>query len=282
MAYIYKITNNLNKKCYIGETLRPIEVRWKQHQQRSKDENNTEYLYNAIRKYGIENFTIEEIETCPDENRFERETYYILMLDTMAPNGYNLVLSQNGQTKDIKDKLLKLWSEGLLITEIAKEIKLNIKTTRYYLYNNGITKEQILERRDALAGRRSRKPVRQYDLEGNFIQDFLSASEAGRVLNLNHASISKACKGSLLTYKNFIWQYEEQDNVDEIIKLIRIKRKTGINEKKIVKLNDQKQVIEIFPSASAAGRSINKAHAGIGYAARNGTKAYGFYWEYVN
>ena len=61
MAYIYKITNNINGKVYIGETTRTVQIRWNQHKTRARNTQFTEYLYNAMRKYGIENFSAEEV-----------------------------------------------------------------------------------------------------------------------------------------------------------------------------------------------------------------------------
>ncbi len=62
---IYKITNILNNKCYIGQTVKTGEERWKEHKAHAfgshpNDQNKT--LYKAIRKYGIENFTFEVIQ----------------------------------------------------------------------------------------------------------------------------------------------------------------------------------------------------------------------------
>lgn len=93
MAFIYKITNLITNKVYIGETNRTISIRWTQHKMRAKDESYTEYLYLSMRKYGAENFIVEEVEECDPEVRFERETFYILKYNSLAPNGYNLVLS---------------------------------------------------------------------------------------------------------------------------------------------------------------------------------------------
>lgn len=90
MTGIYKITNNINKKCYIGLSIN-IENRWKQHHNRYANKNDKEYektLYRAFRKYGIENFTFEVIEQCPEDNLKEREIYWIAYYDSYA-NGYN-------------------------------------------------------------------------------------------------------------------------------------------------------------------------------------------------
>lgn len=62
MAFIYKITNLINNKCYIGKTERTINERWKEHLKKSKSLDLP--LYRALNKYGIDNFQIEQIEEC--------------------------------------------------------------------------------------------------------------------------------------------------------------------------------------------------------------------------
>lgn len=62
MAFIYKITNLINNKCYIGKTERTIEKRWKEH---LRKRNSLDLpLYRALNKYGINNFQIEQLEEC--------------------------------------------------------------------------------------------------------------------------------------------------------------------------------------------------------------------------
>ena len=76
MAYIYKITNQINGKIYIGKTLKTIEERFKEHCNNYKKERNEKRpLYSAMNKYGIKNFDIQEVEKCNDKNVNEREKY---------------------------------------------------------------------------------------------------------------------------------------------------------------------------------------------------------------
>ena len=86
---IYKIINLLNNKVYIGQTNRNLEQRWKEHKQESNDNNI--YLYNSMRKYGIENFKIEELLKCYSQEDLDFfEDYYIVVLNTMnTERGYN-------------------------------------------------------------------------------------------------------------------------------------------------------------------------------------------------
>lgn len=56
---VYLIRNTVNSKVYIGKTIRPIERRWYQHKLEARNPNSRWPIYCAIRKYGVENFTIE-------------------------------------------------------------------------------------------------------------------------------------------------------------------------------------------------------------------------------
>lgn len=102
---IYKITNTINGKTYVGQTVshvlkagkyRPYGSikRFNSHisEALSEKKHQCHYLNNAIRKYGKENFCVELIEYCETENADERETFYTLQLNTLFPNGYNLKL----------------------------------------------------------------------------------------------------------------------------------------------------------------------------------------------
>jgi group I intron endonuclease len=87
---IYKITNKTNNKSYIGQTIQKVEQRWREHCKKSK--KNVSAISFAIQKYKKENFTFEIIDEniidIEDLNRLEK--YYIELLNTMSPNGYNL------------------------------------------------------------------------------------------------------------------------------------------------------------------------------------------------
>ena len=63
MGYIYKITNKINNKIYIGQTNRTIEIRWKEH---CRHLNSNMPICRAIKKYGESNFLVEELEECSD------------------------------------------------------------------------------------------------------------------------------------------------------------------------------------------------------------------------
>lgn len=93
---IYVVTNTVNGKQYVGQTLCGIRDRWRKHWRRAEQNKGDCYAIGAaIRKYGKESFTIEVIREFPSDtpqNEIdEAEQSAIRELGTLSPNGYNLV-----------------------------------------------------------------------------------------------------------------------------------------------------------------------------------------------
>ncbi|MBR1645980.1 MAG: GIY-YIG nuclease family protein [Selenomonadaceae bacterium] len=84
MVTVYKITNRLNEKPYVGLTQQSIEKRFMQHSKANSP------LGNAMRQCGLENFTIEVIERCETlEQAKKQERFWIRVLNSKVPHGYN-------------------------------------------------------------------------------------------------------------------------------------------------------------------------------------------------
>ena len=113
MIGIYKITNVINHKIYIGQS-KDIKRRWQQHIRASQDINHSSYfnpLYVDFRKYGIENFQFEICETIEnyDKKKLDAlELFYMKKYDTLK-SGYNIQATSgqkiallNNTTSEIK------------------------------------------------------------------------------------------------------------------------------------------------------------------------------------
>lgn len=118
MGFIYKITNNINNKIYIGKTKYTIEKRFNGHIKRAEHNDRNYPLYNAMNKYGIENFSISVIEECSEDLLNEREKFWISKFNsTDREIGYNLTLGGEGgdtysyQSEERKLEISKLKSE---------------------------------------------------------------------------------------------------------------------------------------------------------------------------
>jgi group I intron endonuclease len=87
MGWIYMIKNKINGKIYIGQTIRPIEKRLKEH--KLGQSSKCKAIYSAIKKYGWGNFEIDWYE-CPDEDLNFDEDLLVCEIGTLSPCGYNL------------------------------------------------------------------------------------------------------------------------------------------------------------------------------------------------
>ena len=98
---IYKITNLLNGKIYIGQTTQLIERRWKQHCKST----HCFAINRAIQKYGHINFEIVELCTVFDQQELDLlEIFFIKEYNSLAPNGYNLMMGGNSHKHHIDTK----------------------------------------------------------------------------------------------------------------------------------------------------------------------------------
>lgn len=114
---IYKITNKINNKVYIGLTTSTLEYKWSRHITESKNHNNTKHLYKSMRKYGLNNFKIEQIDETDDFHKMGLlERKYIKDYNSTDPmKGYNLTAGGeknqydgNPQAKLKEDDVIKI------------------------------------------------------------------------------------------------------------------------------------------------------------------------------
>ncbi len=85
MYKIYKIKNKINSKKYIGMTSRDVETRMREHVY-----NKTMFIDRCMRQEGLKHFEFDEIFSCKTEEEARYyEKYFIILHDTLYPNGYN-------------------------------------------------------------------------------------------------------------------------------------------------------------------------------------------------
>lgn len=134
MGWIYKISNDINNKVYIGQTMRPLYYRWSVHKYRA-NQNYKGHLYSAMRKYGIDHFYIEEIEKCPDSILDRRERYWIQFYNSYG-NGYNETLGgQDAKRMYMYEDICECLLSGEDELSVAKKFHCNRKT----VYNASIS-----------------------------------------------------------------------------------------------------------------------------------------------
>lgn len=164
---IYKATNKINEKIYVGQTTRTLKERRKEHEQ-SAIGGYTEMVFGrALRKYGIENFEWEIIDTAETiEELNEKEIYWIDKLESLIDygHGYNCNKGgRNGKHSEHTKKAIADAQRGELSHSYGKTGALNP------------TSKKVI------------------DLSTNIIYE--SAMECGRITGLPSSKISAVCRG---------------------------------------------------------------------------------------
>lgn len=127
---IYKITNKINNKVYIGQTVQSLSVRYNQHL-KCLQHGDTRELYCAMRKYGLENFepsVICSVSSLQELN--ELESFYIKKYDSYN-NGYNMTLGGENNPMfidEVKQKHLKTVRSPEFRKKVSETMKHNRKT----------------------------------------------------------------------------------------------------------------------------------------------------------
>lgn len=191
---IYKITNNINGKIYIGQTKTSINRRFVSHKSAARRGINY-ILYKAIRKYGQENFKIELIEEVENNLANEREMFWIAEYNsTNNKFGYNSSIGGNVVNKPVgisKEQVLNMFNAGTSAVKIAKILHTDV---------SHIT--EILKEENIKYGQE--KQMYSEDILESIINEYkngLSIRAISRKLNLDRHCVSRALKRSNIPIK---------------------------------------------------------------------------------
>lgn len=205
MAYIYVITNDINGKQYVGKTNWTIEKRFQEHINDCTKRNlEKRPLYDAMNKYGIEHFSIKELERCSEKEASNKEIYWIGKLDTYK-NGYNATLGGDGKVlydykelanaylelKKIKDVCEKFHCDSSVVKKACQEYDITITSGQEWAKKNG-------------------KKVAMIDINSNeVIRTFATLREAGIFLGdaTKSKHIGKVCNGKRQVAYGYRWKY---------------------------------------------------------------------------
>ena len=261
MIGIYKITNAINGKIYIGQSIN-IQRRWNQEKNKAFNQNDPAYnqlLSQAFRKYGVDNFTFEIIEKLSTEALNEREEYWINYFNSKTPGGYN---AQSGgryiytpnpfassvlTLDDVEEIKELLRTTNLPMSKIAEEYKVGLSTI------NDIAKGRTWFDKSLTYPLRAtlnfNKEVGQYSKNGSLIAIYPSIAVASRKTGINASSISTIAKtkgeGSRKTAGGYMWRIiEELDNPEQI--------------EPVMYICDNQNPKQKAPSKTARGKAIGQ------------------------
>lgn len=242
MVGIYKITNKINGKVYIGQSV-DIDKRKREHLNNYKRDEIKHYiLYRAINKYGVNNFEFEVICGCSIDELDDLEIKYIKLYNSYKGNGYNMTLGGGGvrglkpwlgkkHTQETKNKIRKSHMGKKLSKETIEKLKSIRKGNKYRLgikhtketieklrvlnmgENNAMygkshskeTKEKISIAKKGKGNSRSRKIICLNDMK-----IFNSMIETANYYGVRTDSLSNVCRGKYKKTKGYKFMYYDE------------------------------------------------------------------------
>lgn len=252
---IYKITNLVNSKIYIGSAVNLV-VRKNCHFRELRNYiHPNKRLQNAFNKHGEHNFKFEVLELVEDKTQLIiREQHYI------------------GTLLFASEKSNKFDKRGYNVQRIADS-------------SLGIKRSKIEKRRKRLTS--TNRSTIQFTKNNKRVKTYFSVSEASRQTKIHKNSISAVCMKQLRTAGDYRWQYKEE--YDKGVRLDKLKSNGNLGKEKkhlqkpVVQLDLQFNFIKEFSSLGVAAKSVllRRADICIVCAKRNNrVTAGGFRWMY--
>lgn len=247
------LTSNQSGKSYIGQTIRPIEERLGEHQQKK---SKCVAISNAIQKHGWDNFEKDWYE-CPDDDLDKHEELMIEVLGTLSPDGYNL--KEGGSNGKPSEESKQKISEALRGEKNPMYGKIGENNP-----NSGKTRSEETKQKmsDSTKGEKNHMYGKTASEE---TKQKMSESRFGKLLS---AETKQKCRETKVGEKNPMYG------------------KTGKkhhNSKKVYQYDLKGNIIGSFESGEEAARNLNKQSGSkISMCACGDRKsAYGFKWSYT-
>ncbi len=288
-GYVYKITNMVNDKVYIGITRTNQNERFLQHiKESNQEENKNRKLYSAFKEFGVYSFKIEILEEVKENTLKEREKYYIKLYNSIE-KGYNMTNGGEGCR-------IIPYTDEQIIKQYYKSQCSTCKTAGIlgiseYSVRNILDKWGIQRGNKVVNSIKQGVKVKQYTKLGEYIKTFVCLREAAREVTGNEKNayrISCVAKGKEKSAFGYLWELEDK-NKTEKNQRNNIVRTGGIPVEQIDITSNK--ILDIFDSMHAAARyiieeglskaSISSVSTKISYAIKNNYNAFGYKWAKV-
>lgn len=295
--YIYKIQNKINNKIYIGQTIN-YDKRIDEHiyGRKNTKQHKEQVIDRAIKKYGKNNFSFEKIYTCSSQQEAdEKEKKYIKIFNSLKPNGYNILEGGRYQQGSWNSKeIFEYDLDGNFIKKYKSANEVERLSNKKYLSScvldccknkNKRCKDRIftfksnkLKIEPYIKPKSSRcKKIYQYDIYGNYINEYESVTLASEICQIRRTLISQCLNKDNYTAGNYQWRYEKKDKIEPCEKIIN-NYKGNI----IYQLDDYGNILESYLSTTQAVKSLGLErlkYKQLWKCIKNQKKFMGFYWK---
>lgn len=289
---IYKFENNINHKVYIGQAI-DLKERYKKHCKNIKDINHQEDLYQALREYGLQNFSynvLEEYEFFDQDLLNQKEKYYINLFNSLKPNGYNMIPGGTNGAGLAKGKAVQQFSltgeklnefysaheaarqTGIDYSSICSCCRKEQKFAKGYQWKWKEDNEQII---DISANINNQLKVYQYNKDTNvLIRVYENLTEASKQTGYPKSAICNVCNYKNKSAYGYIWRYENKPYERQFQK--------KNTKKKVAQYDLNQNLIKIFNSLTEAAKETNTNLGNLGQVCSGKRKtANGYIWKYI-
>lgn len=216
---VYKITNKINNKIYIGQTTKSLQERWYRHCYEALSKKSKTKLGRAIRKYGEHSFSLEIVESTSNLNK--REKFWIDYYGSNTSKGYNIKVGGEGgpHAKSTKNKITRanrnrVWTDEMR-NNMSKAMKKWHKKRGFVPISNqhkqkitlaNIGRPMSLKTKEIFEARNKKisKPIICIDTK----KEYESIMSACRDLNLNDGHLRMHLKGKYSHVKGFHFKFK--------------------------------------------------------------------------
>jgi len=232
IGYIYRIDNLENGKFYIGQTIQTLQRRWNDHVSDTRNLSDDMVIHLAMRKYGINTFTMEPIHTIECETKDELKNQLneleIHAIEQLKPD-YNVAKGGLGHTgvtvprfgtdnhfygkkhtEEAKQRISEASKGRRLGIKLPEETKRKMseckKGDKHPFKKNPEFRLRAVQHMQSLI-QSNKKRVMQFTKDDIFVQEFESVNEAAESINVTPSSVTVCLKGRSKSAGGFKWKY---------------------------------------------------------------------------
>lgn len=290
-GYIYCITNKLNCKQYVGQTLRSVDIRFNCHLSEAKNNYDIYPLHRAMRKYGRNGFNVDTIKTvsCTSKKELQKklnyfEKFYIKEFNTYNPNGYNLTIG--GDTSgycrgkevvkvDRFGNILETFESGADacrkngISDTSLSSVLTSRTDKaygyYWYYKNDIR----IKDNKIIDWECKDKYVAKYSISGILLNIYSSLFDASENTKIKSSRISECCSGKRPIANGF--QFKYFDTFESVPNKIKKYNSVRCQNKVVAQYSCFGDLLDIFDNRKIASKKLGISYVNIDKSCRNRT-----------
>lgn len=218
MYSVYKITNLINNKCYIGSSIR-VEKRWREHQNTAFNINSPRYqypLYRAFRKYGLDNFSFEilkdDFDSIEEMRNYEKEMIYFY-------NSYTQGYNQTYETHPIAISLENLNKYNQKVSQKCAKVDNHDNILEIYTSYHDAARKNGYDGDYCASGIRNTCKGKQYSFHDNIFRDLNENNEVQKV-----TCMTRKCRKTIYSFNVITSEEEYYPSILEASKQIGIDR----------------------------------------------------------